>query len=177
MTRRSFAAGPIVLCAALGVSGLLQAQSRELRERVAYVSAVDQSGAPVPSLSPDDVVIREDKVAREVLSVLPATEPMEITLLVDNSQAAEPHVRDLREGIAALLAAGRRAVHAGACILHMHGTARGRVPARSILSRRRPLLLRRDDLRVADGVAVEEDAALRHLDVVEDRHRVHLVEP
>src|SRR5689334_12012858 len=98
MTRRSFAAGPIVLCAALTASGLLHAQSRELRERVAYVSAVDQSGAPVPSLSPDDVVIREDKVAREVLSVLPATEPMEITLLVDNSQAAEPYIRDLREG-------------------------------------------------------------------------------
>jgi hypothetical protein len=77
-----------------------QAQPREV-----YVSALDQSGAPVESLAPTDVIVREDKMAREILSVVPAQEPMHIALLIDNSQAAEPYIRDYREAVPAFIAA------------------------------------------------------------------------
>lgn len=77
-----------------------QAQQRDV-----YVSALDQSGAPVESLAPTDVVIREDKIAREVLAVIPAQEPMHIALLLDNSQASESYIRDYREAIPAFIAA------------------------------------------------------------------------
>ena len=76
-------------------------------------SALDKTGAPVADLGPADFVVREDKVAREVLSVAPAAEPMQIALLVDNSQAAEPFIRDYREALPAFVdalttASGRR---------------------------------------------------------------------
>lgn len=70
------------------------------RERTLYVSALEKSGRkPVESLSPGDVLVREDGVAREVLRVTRATEPMQIALLVDNSAAASPHVLNLRDGL------------------------------------------------------------------------------
>ncbi|MQA31567.1 MAG: hypothetical protein GEU82_17320 [Luteitalea sp.] len=74
-------------------------------QRTVYVSALDQNGAPVSSLSPPDVVVREDNVAREVLSIARAVEPMHLALLVDNSQAAEPYIRDYREALPAFISA------------------------------------------------------------------------
>ena len=53
-----------------------------------YVSALNDAGAPVPDLGPSDFIVREDNMAREVLRVEPAVEPMQIALLVDTSQAA-----------------------------------------------------------------------------------------
>jgi hypothetical protein len=72
-------------------------------QRSIYASALDQNGEPVPSLGPADFVVREDKVAREILSVVPATDPMQIALLVDNSQAADPYTRDYREALPAFI--------------------------------------------------------------------------
>ncbi len=69
------------------------------------MSALDKTGAPVSDLAPSDITVREDKVAREVLTVEPAAEPMQIALLVDNSQAAAPFIRDYREGLAAFVEA------------------------------------------------------------------------
>jgi hypothetical protein len=71
----------------------------QAEQRVVYVSALDESGAPVQNLDIRDIEVREDKVAREILSVAPAADPMQIVLLVDNSQAADPIVRDLREAL------------------------------------------------------------------------------
>ncbi len=79
---------------------ILQAQAQQ---RIVFASALDQKGAPVPGLGPEDFVIREDKVTREVLNVVPAREPMQVALLVDNSQAADPYVRDLREATAGFI--------------------------------------------------------------------------
>ena len=73
---------------------LLRAQAQQ---RVVYASALDQKGTPVSGLAAPDFVVREDKVQREVLNVAPSSDPMQIALLIDNSQAAEPFLRDLRE--------------------------------------------------------------------------------
>lgn len=81
---------------------VLQAQAQQ---RIVFASAVSDKGVPVEGLGPADFVVREDKVAREVLSVVPAAEPMQIALLVDNSQAADPYVRDLRQGASAFIEA------------------------------------------------------------------------
>jgi hypothetical protein len=75
----------------------------QAEQRVVYVSALDQSGAPVAALDPRDIAVREDKVAREILSVTPASDPMQIAVLVDNSQAAEPYIRDLREALTSFI--------------------------------------------------------------------------
>jgi len=68
-------------------------------ERALYVSVLDRSGAPVDGLRPEDFVVREDGVRREVLRVAPATTAMQIAVLVDTSEAAADAVRDIREGL------------------------------------------------------------------------------
>ena len=59
------------------------------RERALFVSAVDSKGEPVEGLSVNDFIVTEDGRRREVLRVSRAVEPMAITLLIDNSAAAD----------------------------------------------------------------------------------------
>ena len=80
-----------------------RADARQAREHQVYVSVVDASGDPVTGLDADEFVVREDGVAREVLRVGPATEPMDIAVLVDDSQAATRAIADLRKGLRAFV--------------------------------------------------------------------------
>jgi hypothetical protein len=90
---RLFAGG----AAALLLSVTLAAQRNE---RVAYVNAWDEkTHAPVAGLGPTDFDIREDGARREVLRVTPATSPMPVAILVDNSQAASRYVADIRKAM------------------------------------------------------------------------------
>jgi ABC-type Fe3+-hydroxamate transport system substrate-binding protein len=90
---------PYAACAALLFAALPAAIFAQAEQRSIYVSALDQSGAPVASLQPRDVIVREDKAKREVLNVTPAAQPMQLAVLVDNSQAAEPYIRDYRAAL------------------------------------------------------------------------------
>src|SRR5262245_4828945 len=72
-------------------------------QRSLYVSVVDKDGKPVPDLGPADFLVQEDRVTREVLTVGPANDPMQIALLVDNSQASDPFIRDYREALPAFI--------------------------------------------------------------------------
>lgn len=72
-------------------------------QRSLYVSVVDKDGKTVPDLGPADFLVQEDRVTREVLTVRPADDPMQIALLVDNSQASDPFIRDYREGLPAFI--------------------------------------------------------------------------
>ena len=73
---------------------------------MAYVSAYDEhTRAPITGLGPSDFVVREDGIAREVLRVTPATSPMPVTILVDNTQAASNHIADIRRSLATFVKA------------------------------------------------------------------------
>lgn len=72
-------------------------------ERSMFVSVVDQAGAPVPNLGPSDFLVREDNLSREVLRVAPATDPMQIAILIDNSTAAGPEVPNIRRALPAFV--------------------------------------------------------------------------
>lgn len=79
-----------------GAAGL----GAQARERIAFVSVVDrESGMPLQTVTPRDIVIREDGVSREVLRVARAAGPMPVAILVDNSAAAEPFIADLRDAL------------------------------------------------------------------------------
>jgi len=92
-----------VSAAALVATALAVALPLTLRAqpitRSMYVSVVDAAGAPVPDLGPSDFVVREDNAAREVLSVVPAEEPMQIALLVDTSQGARNNIQFMRSAL------------------------------------------------------------------------------
>ncbi|MGE0704790.1 MAG: hypothetical protein AB7F99_00350 [Vicinamibacterales bacterium] len=93
-----------VSCVVIGIAALgsiaLQAQTEQ---RAMYVSVLDKSGAPIPAISPSDLVVREDGIAREILRIVPADEPMQIALLVDDSTAGEPYIREYRQAISGFI--------------------------------------------------------------------------
>ena len=71
-----------------------------------YVSAFDENTrAPITGLGVSDFVIREDGAAREVLRVTPATSPMAVAILVDNTQAATNNIADIRRGLQSFIKA------------------------------------------------------------------------
>lgn len=64
-----------------------------------YVSVVDQAGAPVPGLGPSDFIVREDDITREVLSAVPADEPMQVAVLIDTSDVARAQISYFRDAV------------------------------------------------------------------------------
>ena len=71
----------------------------QAQEQQIYISVLDQNERMVADLTVDDFIVREDGVLREVLRVQRATNPMQVALLVDNSAASAPYLRDLRDGL------------------------------------------------------------------------------
>jgi hypothetical protein len=98
----------LVRVAAGSVAALLctAALLAQANERVVYVSAFDeQTRAPIKGLGVSDFVIREDGAAREVLRVTPATSPMAVAILVDNTQAATNNIADIRRALQSFIKA------------------------------------------------------------------------
>jgi hypothetical protein len=78
----------------------------QANERIVYVSAWDQkTRAPITGLGVDAFSVREDGALREVLRVAPATSPMPIAILVDNTQAAREHIADIRKALTSFVKA------------------------------------------------------------------------
>ena len=94
--RRLFVAALSVAAFALAGSRTLDAQAIQ---RAMYVSALNAAGAPIPDLGPSDFIVREDNMAREVLKVEPAVEPMQIAVLVDTSQGARDDISHMRTAL------------------------------------------------------------------------------
>ena len=101
MSRRLRVTGWAIAVIAFGASGVLVARLlAQARERVLYVSVYDSDSLqPVKDLTAEGIVIREDGVRREVLRITPATTPMPIAVIIDNSAAATPNIADLRRGL------------------------------------------------------------------------------
>jgi len=72
---------PVALVASLAPA-ISQSQKNIL------VTVLDQAGAPVKDVAPADLAVQEDQNTREVVSVKPATDPIVIAILVDNTKPA-----------------------------------------------------------------------------------------
>ena len=73
------------------------------RTRDIYVSVLGRDDTPVTGLKPDEFVVREDGVLREVLKAERATAPLQVMLLVDDSAAMDPAIAELRTGLNAFV--------------------------------------------------------------------------
>lgn len=108
MTTR-FGAGPAAGMGLLLLSSFAALDARQAVERRVYVSVLDAKGAPVSDLTASDFLVREDGLAREVLRVGRATDPMQIAVLADDTQAASQLIADERRGLQAFV----KALHQG----------------------------------------------------------------
>jgi len=111
MTHGRVIAALCLFACALTWPGRLGAQAIQ---RSLYVSVVNEAGAPVPDLGPTDFIVREDNIAREVLSVRPADEPMQVALLVDTSQIARNDIMHMRDALPAFVTTLTNANESGA---------------------------------------------------------------
>ena len=83
------------LGAAFAVTGVaIAAQAKPID---IYVSVVDSKGEPATGLAAADFRVKEDGVTREVLKAEPATEPLTVAFIVDDSQAVAPAIQMVRE--------------------------------------------------------------------------------
>ena len=71
----------------------------DARTRDVYVSVLDSKEAPVTGLTAADFTVKEDGAPREVLRAGPATAPIQLVLLVDDSEALTPALQPMREGL------------------------------------------------------------------------------
>lgn len=92
-----------VVLTTLLVASTLPVSIAAAAERELVITVLDQRKQPVNDLSPADLVVREDGVAREVLRVRKATSPLTIAVLVDDSAAASSAISDVRLGLVAFL--------------------------------------------------------------------------
>jgi hypothetical protein len=86
----------VAFAAACVIPSLAAAQARPTP---VYVSVVDSKGEPVNGLGADAFSVREDGNTREVLKAGPATEPLTVALLVDDSQASSEATQMIREAV------------------------------------------------------------------------------
>jgi VWFA-related protein len=93
-TGRLLASAAVVF--SIGLLCTLTSSAQALRRSI-YASVLNKEGEPVPNLGPADFIVREDNRTREILSVEPATAPMQVAVLVDNSARSRNNIRDIRD--------------------------------------------------------------------------------
>lgn len=100
-------------CLALAALGWAVAPSPTARaqsagERTIFFAALDEAGKPVKDIRTDDILIREDGVDRELVSVKPSTETLNVVLLADTTPVVDEMLLDVRKALIAFV----RQVHA-----------------------------------------------------------------
>ena len=83
------------------VTADLAATPPQAGDKTVYVAAVDGSNKPIAGLTKDGWALREDGNDRTIVDVKPATDPLDLVLLIDTSINCQPSITDLRAGLLA----------------------------------------------------------------------------
>lgn len=103
MTLRAHRRTACVVAALASLASAATAAAQDARERAVYVTVVDRAGNPVDGLDQRAFTVREDGAPREILRVAPATDPIDVALLLDTSSAVEPYLIHLRRAVSTLI--------------------------------------------------------------------------
>ena len=104
-TRQSRTVPALIALVVLGWIALSSpaARAQSAGERSILFSAVDEAGKPVKDIKTDEILIREDGVDREVVSVKPSTETLNVMLLADTTAAVDEMLLDVRTALIAFV--------------------------------------------------------------------------
>lgn len=86
---------------ALALAPGLAVRAQSAADKTIFVTVLEESGKPVTDIKLGEILIREDGVDREVVTVERATQPLYVAMLVDTTPQAQPYVRDIRDGFVA----------------------------------------------------------------------------
>ena len=103
IVRASWLSGAALVITAISSASAQPPAQTAVREGIArnvYITAVDDKGVAAHDLTPDEVTVKEGGSSRAVLEVRPATETMQVVMLLDDSG---PGIRELREGVASFI--------------------------------------------------------------------------
>ncbi len=93
---------PYTTAIAMLAFGAALAAQRDIAQRHVYVGVTDAKGAAVTTLTPADLVVREDDIAREIVRVGAAPPPTHLALLVDNTAELQKLLTELRGSLTAV---------------------------------------------------------------------------
>ena len=63
------------------------------------MAALDADDKPVPGLTKDTWAVREDGTDRTVVDAKPATDPLDVVLMIDTSNTSQASISELRAGL------------------------------------------------------------------------------
>jgi len=108
--RRSRTVPALIALAVLGAIAAVSpaARAQSAGERTIFFAALDEVGKPVRDIKTEEILIREDGVDREIVSVKPSTETLNIMLLADTTPAVDEMLLVARSSLIAFV----RQVHA-----------------------------------------------------------------
>ena len=89
----------IVLLAVSAVALLPSSLRAQETEQTLYVSVLDKEGHPVSGLDVPDFRVKEDGQSREILRAGRTADPLDLGILIDNSQSIQPYLNDFRKAL------------------------------------------------------------------------------
>jgi hypothetical protein len=92
-----------ILVGAIALGGMVSGQAP--RTLTLFISAVDETGAPVTDLRPEEVIVFENGVPQRVVRVERQPVPLKITIAVDNSADSAGALSHYRAGLTGLVEA------------------------------------------------------------------------
>lgn len=94
----------VVLLAVSAVALLPSSLRAQETEQTLYVSVLDKEGHPVSGLDVPDFRVKEDGQSREILRAGRTSDPLDLGILIDNSQSIQPYLNDFRKALATFVA-------------------------------------------------------------------------
>jgi hypothetical protein len=85
----------------VGVLSVAPGLTAQSKDKTIYVSVLDPTKKPIAGLGSDTWAVREDGKDCTVVSSKPATDPLDVVVLVETSINAQPTITELREGLTA----------------------------------------------------------------------------
>ena len=109
IARRAFRVLAAALACVVGGAIVAPHVGAQSKDKTIYVSVLDPTKKPIPGLAADSWAVKEDGKDCAVVSSKPATDPLDVVLMIETSVNVQPTITELREGLAAFA----KAVFAG----------------------------------------------------------------